>query len=75
MIIKAMPTKSGNGFVEGKVYTWTHDTNNLYRTFLKINGNDCVRYELRETLQGNNKSAHLWDGLNWKAAGTWSIVE
>ena len=75
MIIKATPTKDGNGFFRYRVYTWEHDTNNLYRTFIRIGGNDCVRYESLETLRGNVKSAHLWDGKNWQKAGTWEIVE
>ncbi len=70
--MKITPTKSGNGFTAGKVYTATIDEtswkNSLLRTF---NDNGHERFISADDIDSGKPSAHLWDGVNWNQAGTW----
>jgi len=54
--VQAVPTRSGNGFREGQVYTFRHHTNGAY---VAINDNG---HERIECYPFSEHSAHLWDG-------------
>ena len=65
--VKAIPSKSGNGFTQGEIYTFTYYRNGLYRT---ENDHGYQRYE-----DFGIRSAHLWDSIHWRAAGHFQIIE
>ena len=80
-MLKATPSRDGNGFSAGKVYTfkptpdcWGYNEGkpSLYTA---QNDRGHERHESYDTLTEAKPSAHLWDGLNWKAAGHWTIAE
>jgi len=62
-----MPTKSGNGFIEGNEYEAWHEKNGLY--YIMLHGN--VKYI---GYPDGSKSPHLWDGMHWNDAGTFRIL-
>jgi len=66
-LVKAIPTRSGNGFTKDKEYTFTHEINGLYVTY---NDNGHERYEDFDDI-----SAHLWDGINDQDMGRFVITE
>jgi len=65
--LRATPTISGNGFTGGKSYLFCHHRNGLYRT---TNDNGHERFESYPFAE---RSAHLWDGVNWEAAGRFNL--
>lgn len=80
-IIQAKPTKSGNGFTEGKIYTFVEDPQSIILNgkralFMTDNDNGHRRYVSRTSFDDKSRSAHLWDGrdANWLKAGYWERV-
>ena len=63
--VVAVPTESGNGFVKGREYAFYHKRNGLYV-------NKQTGYDKFEDF--GKKSAHLWDGHDWDAAGHFEII-
>jgi len=55
-VVLAKPTKSGNGFTEGKTYVFNHVRNMAYEAY-NDNGHRRV-----ECYPFSEYSAHLWDG-------------
>lgn len=70
--IEAHPTTDGAGFTQGKRYTFKRDHSSmegsLYTTESDKGHLKIVGYE---ALFLGERSAHLWDGRNWKEAGHW----
>jgi hypothetical protein len=75
-IIKATPTCSGNGFTAGNIYTFKALIDIPTPGMLYATNSDkgYERVVNRESLFDGQKYAHLWDGVNWNAAGTFIII-
>lgn len=75
-LIEAKPTKSGNGFTEGKTYIFVEDPQSILidgkrALFMTDNDNGHRRYVSRTSFDDKKPCAHLWDGVHWAKAGHW----